>query len=229
MDNTTVNYVSSVTKYDIMSHVYKDLYKNSWKTTFNYLKFKPKKFFDKPLELPQGSRGEFKKFVDYCYLLSTNFDEKYEAARYKNKNGIAIYYSTVLYWLLVTFGVISERKLKFCQGYFNYEKNPGKASGARYRAGMHAWLCTKGSVIDTTIWQQQDCFDFQARGLDLPIIAGNIPSGLNYYGFEEHRSLVKEYARRFAKESGSTFYKWIQYHKEQADLVYNLCKLGRAI
>jgi len=215
---TDIPFYASVSKHDIVSYMYNHLYKFGWKTTVNYTLFRPRKFFRKPLLIPEGNTSDFRKYIDYCYLLCKNFNEADEAARYSDKFGTGIYFSTVLYWLLVFYGVVNEKKLRFCQGYFCYKRDDHPS---RYRAGLHAWLSHNGSVIDTTIWQQRDHFDFEKRGFPVPVIAGDIPQGLKLTGFEEDKNLVKEYARRFARDSGLTFYDWVKHHKQQADMLYN--------
>lgn len=220
MNAVDVKYMVTVTKYDIVDFVYSHLNKLGWKTTFNYLVYRPKQFFSKPLIIPGGSSFEFKKYMDYCYLLSNTFTKKDEVARYQEKNGISIYFSVVLYWLLVSFGVLNEKKLRFCQGYFTYKLEDSPTP--RYRAGVHAWLCYNGSTIDVTIWRQKAGFDFEKHGFNPPLIVGELPEGLEWFGFDENKSLVKEYARKFARESGKTFYEWVNFHKEQADLLHEM-------
>lgn len=226
MNAVDVKYMFTVTKHDIVDFVYDHLNKFGWKTTFNYLVYRPKQFYNKPLAIPDGSFLEFKKYVDYCYLLSKNFTQKDEAARYEEKNGISIYFSVVLYWLMVSFGVVNEKKLKFCQGYFTYKLEENPSTTPRHRAVVHAWLCYDGSTVDVTIWRQKEGFDFERCGFTPPVIMGEIPEGLELFGFAENKSLSKEYARKFARESGKTFYEWVNFHKQQADLLYNTRKLS---
>lgn len=216
-----IKYRQSVTKSDIVRFVYDSLFKNGWKTTFEYTKYSPRLFYEKPLAIPEVSRIDFAKYTYYCFLLSHDFVEKDEAARYK-ACGVSIYCSVVLYWLLVQYGVVSEKRLKFCQGYFKYKTRADTPPQSRYRVDMHAWLCYDGSVIDITIWQQQEGFDFLKKGFEIPVIMGKIPAGLSLFGYEEEKSLAKEYARRFAKESELTFSEWINYHKKQADLLFDV-------
>lgn len=212
-------YVSRATERDVVSFIYSCFNNYGWKTSFNYLTFKPKHFFSKPLIIPERSRLDFSKYVEYCFLLSNTFTDKDDVAKYKNNYGTSIYFSAVLYWLLIHYGVLSEKGLKFCQGYYRYKTK----DGSKFRAGMHTWLTFYGSVIDVTIWQEQDNFDFN-NSAHTSIIAGNIPKGLNLAGFEEDKSLIKEYARRFAKDSGFTFHDWLSLHKHQADSLLSLQK-----
>ncbi|WP_418791527.1 hypothetical protein [Phosphitispora sp. TUW77] len=211
----------SVTSYELINFMYNTLTESGWKSTFNYSKRSPTKFVSKTLEIPQGSISGFNKYFNYCYLFSRNFKEKDEAARYSKNNGTSIYFSVVLYWLLVYFGVLDESRLKLCQGYFSYRVREDKVPQTRYRAGLHAWLSYNCSVIDTTIWQQEELFDFQNYDSKHPVITGNIPRGMTLIGFEENKSLAKEYARNFARDSKLTFCEWVIYHKQQADLLYN--------
>lgn len=229
MSAVDIKYRLSVTKYDIIEFVYNHLHKYGWKTTFNYLVYKPRKFYDKPLILPEGSCQEFNKYINYCYLLSKNYTEKDEAARYAKTNGTGIYFSVVLYWLLVSYGVVNQKKLKFCQGCFSYKMREDVCTHPRYRAGMHAWLSYHDSVLDTTIWQQREFFDFETSGLKTPVIKGEIPTNLELLGFEEHKSLAKEYARRFARDSGMTFFEWLGFHRQQADLLNRADYVGTTI
>lgn len=222
MDAVKVTYKKSATKYDIMNFVYDCLLKNGWKTSFNYLISRPRRFMTKPLRIPDGNRSDFSKYLDYCYLLSHNHTAADEAARYIQSHGTSIYFSVVLYWLLIYDGVLSEKNLKFCQGYFSYKIAVQTSEKKRYRAGLHAWLSYYGAVMDTTIWQQENGLYLSNSGTNVPPVKGELPEGLNLVGFEEDKSLVKDYARKFARESGMTFYEWVDYHKKQADLLFNV-------
>ena len=229
MKDTEVKKIVGATSYELINFIYRNLHDCGWKTTFNYLRRSPRKCAARKLQLPKGSDECFKKYVDYCYLLANNFTEEDEAARYRERQGTSIYFSVVLYWLLVYFGVLNEKGLKFCQGYFSYKVREEIAPDTKYRAGLHAWLCYHESVIDVTIWQQGDYFDFQKHGFNVPVIAGIIPEELNLVGFEEDKNLVKDYARQFAKDSGLTFCEWVDYHGRQADLLFNVRKLEEEI
>lgn len=225
MKDPEVKKLVSVTSYELINFVYNNLQECGWKSTFNYSRSTPTKFMAKTLEIPKGSVSGFTKYVDYCYLLSKNFTEKDEAARYSEKHGTSIYFSVVLYWLLVYFGILNEKRLQLCQGYFRYRTREDKVPEPKYRAGLHAWLSYNDSVIDVTIWQQEELFDFEKRGFKIPVITGNIPEGMTLIGFEEDRILAKEYARKFAKDSELTFCEWVNYHGQQADLLYNARRL----
>jgi hypothetical protein len=223
MKTTSVKYMKSATRSDIVGFVYDYLHKLGWKTSFNYYMYRPIKFMNKNLVIPEASISEFNKFVDYCALAAKNFTSRDEAARYQGRHGLSIYFSVVLYWLLTSFGVINEKRLSFCQGYYSFAV-PDPPGDAKYRAGIHSWLSCNGSVLDVTLWQQ-GCPGFvKADGTPL-VIKGKIPDNLNLVGFEEDKSLVKEYARQFAKDSGLSFYDWLDHHREQADLLDNVRKL----
>ncbi len=219
MSAVDVKYMLTATKFDIIDFVYNHFHKYGWKTTYNYLVHQPQEFYDKLITLPKGNNFEFKKYVNYCYLLSRNFTDKDEVAKYTARNGTSIYFSIVLYWLLIYFGVLNENKLKFNQGYFRYKKREDGCSQTRYRAGMHAWLSYDDSVLDVTIWQQKDLFDSAEDEPKNAVLIGEMPSELELFGFKEKKSLAKEYARLFAKDSGMTFYQWVSFHKQQADLL----------
>lgn len=224
-----VTRVKSANIYDIVNFVCENLHSNGWTSTFDYRIRNPIIFSETPLSVGEGVKTEFKKYVDYCYLLSINFTEQDEAARYQIRNGISIYFSVLLYWLLISSGVLNERKLKYCQGHFKYMIDAKTQSGKIHRAGMHAWLCHNGSVIDVTIWQQKDFFRLSHCDTQEPLILGAIPPGLQLFGFEEDKSLAKEYARQFAKDSGKSFYDWINSHKRNAELLQNIRKMEKDI
>ncbi|HWI54791.1 MAG TPA: hypothetical protein VNT57_03800 [Desulfobacteria bacterium] len=217
MSAVDIKYMPTATRYDIIDFIYNHFHKYGWKTTYNYIVHQPQRFCEKPLLLPKGSQFEFTKYINYCYLLTKNFTDKDEVARYTTRNGTSIYFSVVLYWLLVYFGVLDQNKLKYCQGYFSYRTKEDDRRESRYRAGMHAWLSYSDSVLDVTIGQQKDLFDFAEGEPEKTIIIGEMPTELDLYGFEENKSLAKEYARQFARDSGMTFYEWISFHKQQAD------------
>ncbi len=225
MKDPEVKKLVSATSYDLINFVYHHLKECGWKSTFNYSKRSPTKFVAKTLEIPKGSLSAFTKYVDYCYLLSRNYTDKDEAARYRENHGTSIYFSVVLYWLLVYFGVLNEKRLQLCQGYFSYRMREDKVPEPKYRAGLHAWLSYNDSVIDVTIWEQEELFDFGKRGFKIPVITGNIPEGITMIGFEEDRRLAKEYARKFARDSELTFCEWVNYHGQQADLLYRARRL----
>lgn len=224
MVSTVIKHMTSATRADIIGFVYEQLKKSGWKTSFNYYMQKPLKFLDKPLIVHEGSLPEFNKFVNYCFMLSKKFTAKDEAARYQERHGVSIYFSVVLYWLLISFGVVNERRLKFCQGYYSCAVKGDESNGAKYRAGVHSWLSCNGSVIDVTLWRQQD-FPASKQQEAARVIKGELPDNLNLIGFEEDKSLAKEYARLFAKDSGLTFYNWINHHRQQADFLNNVRKL----
>lgn len=236
MISAVIKHMTSATRSDIIGFVYEQLHKSGWKTSFNYYMQKPLKFLNKPLIVHEGSRPEFNRFVNYCFLLSKKFTDQDEAARYLDRNGVSIYFSVVLYWLLISFGVVNEKRLKFCQGYYSCAVNGTEADGAKYRAGIHSWLSCNGSVIDVTLWRQQGFRESGQQGFPesgepdaARIIKGKLPENLNLIGFEEDKSLAKEYARQFAKDSGLTFYNWINHHREQADFLSNVRKLEQEI
>lgn len=226
MNTTAVKHMKSATRSDIVGFVYDQLHKLGWKTSFNYYMYRPLKFLDKHLIIPEANLAEFNKFVNYCSLSANNFTPLDEVARYQERYGLSIYFSVVLYWLLVSYGVINEKRLSFCQGYYSFAVPNDHPDNAKYRAGLHAWLSLNGSVIDVTLWQ------LGFPGSETPnvrpaAIKGKIPENLNLIGFEENKSLAKEYARQFAKDSGTTFYTWLNQHKEKADLMDSVSKLAQ--
>jgi len=181
---------------------------------------------NKHLMIPDGNISEFNKFVNYCFLLSRSFTDQDEAARYQGRYGLSIYFSVLLYWLLTSYGVINEKKLNFCQGYYSFAVPEDSSGNVRYRAGIHSWLSMKGSVLDVTLWQY-DFPEFKQQDRLPRVITGRIPDNINLIGFEEDKSLAKEYARQFAKDSGLTFYNWLNHHRKQAGLFSKVRRLER--
>ncbi|MDH6674252.1 hypothetical protein M2277_004944 [Paenibacillus sp. LBL] len=138
-------------------------------------------------------------------------DELFE---WEKNGGQCIYLSFLLYALLRNDG-ISDSNITYCQGMYWHkcrDDNPlGKLLGEN-QSGLHAWLEVKGAIVDISIGQEEQFFDFKGPAM----VLGELPSGLDYYGFRESKSTPKEYARKAARKMGLTYVEWVSTHKREA-------------
>lgn len=148
--------------------------------------------------------------------VEVNRDVLDEVFKWNEKGGLCIFFSVLLYQLLLEDRVVDKEKMKYIQGYYYHkarEDNPlVKMIFGEHHAGYHAWLAIEGSVIDVSIKQEQECFDFK----DKPFILGEVPKGIELVGFEENEETVRKYVDLFLKEAGKSYDEWIRLHKEQA-------------
>lgn len=138
-----------------------------------------------------------------------------EATRWDKDGGQCIYLSALLYCLLVNDKVVSPEDIHLCQGYYEHDCREDNLIGmmmGETHVGLHAWLELKGSIIDISIAQEHEFFDFK----DKPFILGEVPEGMNLIGFRETNNTAKNYCRRIAKESGTVYLDWIKFHSQTA-------------
>lgn len=138
---------------------------------------------------------------------------KDELISWENKGGQCIYLSTLLYMLLLYHELGTENSLSYVQGYYIHLLREEYRSlkvqiWPPVHSGLHAWIELDGSVMDISIRQEEDFFDFQGK----PYILGKVPEGLQLYGYREVRKTPKSYARMIAKGSGMKLEDWVQHH-----------------
>lgn len=137
-----------------------------------------------------------------------------ELLEWEQDGGQCIYLSFLLYALLRHDG-ISDSNITYCQGMYWHkcrEDNPMAKVFGENHSGLHAWLEVKGAIVDISIGQEEEFFDFRGPA----IVLGELPSGLDYYGFREAKSTPKEYARKAARKMGKTYVEWVSTHKREA-------------
>lgn len=224
--------ISSNTTEEEIAKIIGLTFKTQWKTSYDYEMIKPTCFISKEIIDKLRLNNDAINSLSYMSKLAAIGDyltyedlSKYpilqeEVIRWNHNGGFCIYLSVVLWCLLYEFGVASEAELKLVQGYYKHpvggwlgQQRPDLQG--KLEQGLHAWITLNGAVLDLSICQERTMFVFP----DGPWIIGTIPDGMHLVGWEEPKSIVKDYARIIAKESGLTYYSWITKHKEFARLI----------
>lgn len=138
-----------------------------------------------------------------------------ELSAWDGKGGFCIYSSVLSFCLLYENGIFNVDELRLVQGYY---KHPTQGllsvlTESKWQVGLHSFITAQGSVIDFGICQEMCVFDFDGY------ILGDIPDGMEMYGWEEDITIVKAYAREIARESGMTYREWINRHNMDSLLV----------
>lgn len=186
----------------------------------NYEKEKPILQASKPLPGNIYKNYLLQKNLTYLYnlYLSLENEDSYlknkmviEEARYYDEKGIlCVYFSVILYCLLLKDKLATKDELKLMIGYIHYHTHNlfyNELLNIQEITGFHSWLTYQGSVLDVSIIQEHTTFDF-TNGY----IVGQIPDGLEMYGIGEGWATVERYARKFARRMGLKVKQWIQYH-----------------
>ncbi|MEC2129338.1 hypothetical protein P9G84_10195 [Brevibacillus centrosporus] len=194
-----------------------------WITGYDYRKATPESFKGKDIPAHIANHPMFYASIIYMETLYKavthgDFDDidqvvKDELISWESKGGQCIYLSTLLYMLLLYHELGTENNLSYVQGYYIHLLREEYRSLKvqilpPVHGGLHAWIVLDGSVMDISIRQEEDFFDFQGK----PFILGKVPEGLNLYGYREVRKTPKSYARMIAKGSGMKVEDWVQNH-----------------
>jgi hypothetical protein len=205
---------------------------------FDYTKRDPIIFKTNPL--PEKALKERKKLMIYIgHILNTYetlFTDDYshlddwikdEVIQWEKEGIICVFMSVLLYNLLVDEGIFNRHELNLVQGFYIHGSKGSRADtlfdslgvGGLWEnhAGLHAFLSARGSVIDTTINQERDFFDFG----DKPFVVSDIPEGLTLGGQIEDTKTIRKYTKMFARFSGMEVDEWIKEHKRFARLQYD--------
>lgn len=132
-----------------------------------------------------------------------------EAWHWESEGAMCIHISVILYSLLIEEKVFTPNSLQYVQGYYYHETrtdSPIALMLGKEHIGLHAWLLTRGSVIDITIGQENRVFDFG----DFDFVLGEVHEGLLLKGINEPKKIVDNYVKDFAKNLGISKEEWIQ-------------------
>lgn len=209
------------------------MFGEKWSTGFNYDKAEPIFFKGNPLDYSILRNAFFQKNLYYISRLFEFIDfhksydgedlselEKKEMIKWEKNRGQCIYFSVLLYSLLVYDKVLHESEISYCQGMYKHDcraDNPlGRMIFGEEHAGLHAWIEANGGIIDISIGQEEQFFDFGEK----PFILGEVPNGFDLVGFRETTKTVKDYARNIAKDAGMKYETWLQYHSINATKLF---------
>lgn len=134
-----------------------------------------------------------------------------EVHHWEQEGGFCIYLSVLAYELLLKKKVFSPTSLQLVQGYMCHETrkdSPMALMLAKEHISLHCWLVSKGSVIDLTVGQVRQFFDFG----DFPFFIGAVHPEMELTGTIEPKKIVNDYKKRFAKQAGLTVEQWEHKH-----------------
>lgn len=205
-------------------------FEQNWIVGLDYREENPISFKGKELSEDIKRDAFFQKNIFYIRKLYSfiSYEEdgeelpifaKKEITRWEHNGGQCIYLSALLYSLLLHDKVADAASMCLCQGYYNHmcrEDNLlGMMMGKEHR-GLHAWLELNEAVIDISIRQEENFFDFKGR----PIILGEVPEGLSLIGYKETHKTAKDYGRTIAREGGTVYLEWIKDHSLAASRLF---------
>jgi hypothetical protein len=209
---------------EIGSALYDKMGEWGWLTSYNYKKREPKQFLSNTLPNDLKTEMGFTKNMFYLANLYMNEGEDFELTkreynRYNWDKSIICAYCSVLFYLLnksdhKESGILGKRKMKYVQGFYRHplrEEVPDMFAmllGGKTQMGIHAFVTIDDIVFDFTIAQQRHAFN-----IEKPYVAGDIPNGMEYFGYEESLTVVDEYWKMFAKEEGLTPKGWLLHHE----------------
>lgn len=201
-------------------------FRERWKTTYDYV---PSKDLLQYKEKEPDQLNESNEHLSFflTYVTKISFYAMYDKESYKggldmkeaedwnDRGGLCIYASVLLYCLLTATGT-DIRKLKYIQGYYHYDFPHDSLEKTLFSEGvygLHTFLELDGCIIDTTIQQLQDYYQNKS---DFYIV-GKFLKGLNYFGFEEQRQIIIEYASEISQKRKMTVDEWIYFHIKEAN------------
>ncbi|MNV53182.1 hypothetical protein D3C71_1453110 [compost metagenome] len=203
--------------------IVKDLFENKWHTSFEYNYKDMIRFTGSDLPEDISSNSLFGAYVYYIMTLYDivayrsprdilPMDIVAEAIEWDSNGGQCIYLASLLYALFLEDKIVKEDQMVFCQGMYMHmcrEDFPmGFLLGGEH-SGLHAWIEVKGAVVDISIRQEEDFFDFK----DEPYIMGKVPDGLTMMGYKETKDVAKRYCRDAAKKANTYYLEWLNKHR----------------
>lgn len=199
----------------------------TWITGFNYKQREPVRITETE-QLNPDLISDY-KFHSALYYTALLFDATlYDAPMYfsdenkwiidevnywENKGGLCIYLSALLYMLLLDSKLLTEKDMSFCQGYYFHKLRDDFPEFMRLwenHYGLHSWLMIGNSVVDVSIRQEFQTFDFKGKD----IVVGKLPEGMDFYGYREVSRTPKKYARLFASTVGMKHELWLLKHRK---------------
>lgn len=157
-----------------------------------------------------------------------NEDALKEAWHWTKMGAMCIHNSVILYTLMLELGVFTPTSLHFVQGFYHHktkEDNLMAQMLSKSHTSVHAWLVVRGSVIDMTIQQEKDFFDFTTDEGNYPFIIGKVNDGILLKGQNEPKKIVDAYIEDFAKYLGLSKEEWIERQLKYFD-DYTLAKVN---
>lgn len=153
--------------------------------------------------------------------LLPQFDERIrkELIHWESEGQLCLHLTILSYFLFEEFGLFTDKEMKLVQGYYFHEArrdNPLAVAIGNIHVGIHSWLSVKGSVIDLTIAQEREFFDF--KGMD--VILGEVPEGMLLKGFQEPRKIAQRHLLRYANYIGLTPKEYLSLHKEECSSLF---------
>ena len=200
------------------------IYMDKWKTSHDYQTNKPVNFKSKEIDPKILCNPQFIAFSFYVNHLiekaiAYRFNELGEMVgkefkEWDSRGGLCIYTSILHYCLLLESKVIPEKDIQLIQGFYSHPTHGilSLISNLQNQAGLHAFITVGGSVVDFSINQESNTFDFP----DGPFIIGDIPDEMNLGGWIEGKDVAKKYAREIARSHGLNYYEWIDKHIKNA-------------
>lgn len=139
---------------------------------------------------------------------------------YEQRGGLCIYFVVLAYVIMLEQKMATDKQLKLVQGYYYHKTrtdDPFAMLLGNEHVGIHAWLSFRGAVLDMTIAQERDFFDFG----NMPYILGAVPEGMLLKGFAEPKKTVNKYVEEFARHASLSPSDWIAYQVERWQVFKN--------
>ncbi|WCF11494.1 hypothetical protein NDS46_31550 (plasmid) [Paenibacillus thiaminolyticus] len=139
-----------------------------------------------------------------------------EVSRYEQEGKLCVYLSILTYTLLMHHGITNDREMKYVQGYYHHKNEATNWIAGllgNEHVGSHAWITIGKAVIDISIKQEENFFQFDGY----PAILGEVPPRMLLKGFSEPKKTVNKYVEHFAKQRKLSIDEWIAYHNQQME------------
>jgi len=184
----------------------------------------------KDLEASIKKNPEFMKTVMYIAELFESsewnnravklptFHEKIrkELVKWEENGELCLYLSVACYALLEKSQVFNDREMKLIQGYFLHKPDTDNALARMMgdtHVGIHAWISIKGSVLDLSIGQERDFFNFN----EVAVVMGKVPEGMTFKGYQEPKKVLQKHIQKYAKFAELSEEEWRQLHLNESN------------
>lgn len=220
MDDLRVS-ASALSKEERIEHVQETVL-SKWVQSYVYHKGNAVDFQSTP---PPSAKQEG-LFQIYLFYMTLLFEEllhrestfitdttiKEELSHWDDEGGLCIYMSVLLYGLIEQDDVLDVDDLMLVQGYNAYQSNNPFVQAIFNNPefiNFHVWLSYKGSVIDISVAQERESYQFEGK----EYILGEIPEGFKMVGFIETKETVHKYMENFSSRIGMSVNEWLLFHK----------------